>query len=295
METLSDPGKTQALWDQVGPDQNLLFLEFILRYTQRLGGPEKEILQRVADPYLPDIVPRLNHRLMSHRVRAVQTLGTLGLPRFLPEIKGAIGDPSPFVAAMAARLLAQEVGAEAAPEICASLERLKTFRTWYLVDMMVAMGPDAVPTIRDTLGDEEQPTKTRAVAAHSLSVLLDLGSADLAANLVVNEHDPELITTLLRLLAQVGTPTHKPAARAHLDSPEFFVRAAATRTLAELGSERDLPLLIEGLSDSSPWVRLAAARGVYQLGGKETLIRMTGQDDPSAPYFRQVLAEEGGR
>lgn len=294
LEILADPEKTQPLWDQVGPGQHLLFLEFILRYAQRLGGAEKEILQKVADPYLPDIVPRLNHRLMSSRVRAVQTLGTLGLPRFLPELKTAIGDPSPFVAAMAARLLAHEVGAEAAPELCASLERLKNFRTWYLADMMVAMGPGAVPTIREALGNENLPPRTRAVAAHSLSVLMDLGSADLAAKLAAKENDPELVTTLLRLLAQVGTTAHQSAARAHLDSQEFFIRAAATRTVAELGSREDLPVLIEKLSDSSSWVRLAAARGVYRLGGRETLLSMTRRDDPSAPLFRQVLAEEGG-
>jgi HEAT repeat protein len=232
---------------------------------------------------------------MSHRVRAVQTLGTLGLPRYIPEVREAIGDPSPFVAATAARLLAQEVGAEAAPELCASLERLKTFRTWYLVDMMVGMGQKAVPAIRDALENPELPPRTRAVAAHSLSVLMDLGAADLAANLVVKEEDPELLTALLRLLAQVGTAAHKPSARAHLDSPKFFVRAAATRTLAELGSEVDLPLMIERLTDSSSWVKMAAARGVYRLGGKETLAAMAGKDDPSALYFKQVLAEEAGR
>ena len=58
------------------------------------------------------------------------------------------------------------------------------------------------------------------------------------------------------------------------------------------GPEEDLPLLLEKLDDPSSWVKVAAARGVYRLGGREALVAMDRKDDPAAPYFRQVLAEE---
>lgn len=295
MEVLAHPEEVEALWEKVGPNDHLRFLEFVLLYAQRLGGSERETLGRAAAPYLPELLPLRSHRRVGIRARAIQTLGTLGLPRYLEEVKEAVRDPSPYVAAIAARILAHEVGPEVAPDLCRNLERFHTFRIWYLVDMVVAMGPGAIPAIRGTLADERASLRSRAVAAHSLSVLMDLGSADLAANLTVREEDPELLTSLLRLLSQVGTADHTPAVRAHLDSEEFFVRAAATRTLAELGEEGDLPLLVEKLSDASAWVRMAAARGVYRLGGKATLTALSREEDPATPLFHQVLAEEAGR
>jgi HEAT repeat protein len=110
--------------------------------------------------------------------------------------------------------------------------------------------------------------------------------------MVFQQDDPELLTALMRLLASVGTPKHARAARAHLNSPEFFVRAAATRTLSELGTEEDLPLLLEVLDDPSPWVKLAAAKGIYRLGGKAALTALAQHDDPTRTLFRQVLSEE---
>jgi len=294
-EALTDPHRLGALWERVGEPDHLKFLEFVLRYAQRLGGTERDVLREAATPYLPEVVPLLGHRRMGIRARAVQTLGTLGLPRYSEEIKEAVNDPSPYVAAIAARLLAHEVGSEAAYDLCRSLSQFKTFRTWYLVDMVVAMGPGAIPAIRETLEDPDMPVRTRAVAAHALSVLRDLGSAGLAAELTIREKDPDFLTSLLRLLAQVGTPDHSPAIRAHLDSEEFFVRAAATRTLSELGGEEDLPFLVEKLSDPSPWVKTAAARGVYRIGGKSALAALTRGEDDATALFRQVLAEEAGK
>jgi len=294
LEALTDPGQLKALWRKVGEQHHLHFLEFVLRYAQRLEGAERDALRKAAEPYLPEILPLLKHRRMGIRARGVQTLGTLGLPQFADEIRDAVNDPSPFVAAIAARLLAHEVGAEMASDLCLSLARFDKFRIWYLVDMVTAMGPEASPAIRETLENPEMPVRTRAVAAHALSVLRDLASADLAAKLTLKEKNPEFLAALLRLLAQVGTSKHAPAARAHLDSEEFFVRSAATRTLAELGREEDLPFLVERLSDPSTWVKMAAARGVYRLGGKATLAALT-QEDPANPFFRQVLAEEAGR
>ena len=80
---------------------------------------------------------------------------------------------------------------------------------------------------------------------YATMVLGDLGAAEPAAALALRETDPEFLSSLLRLLIQVGTGDHSPAARAHIDSDKFFVRAAATRTLSELGTEEDLPLLVE--------------------------------------------------
>jgi len=295
LDSLSAPEKLQNLWDHVGEGDRLHFLEFVLQYAQRLGGSERDVLKEAAAPYLKEVLPLLNNRRVGIRARAVQTLGTLGLPDYMPHLNAAVDDPSPFVAALAARLLAQQATPEIAQDFCRKLTRFKTFRTWYLVDMVVDMGPGAVPAIRETLSDPSYPVQIRAVAAHSLSVLGDLASADLAGDLALREEDPALLSSLMRLLAQVGTGTHSPAAKAHLDSEEFFLRAAATRTLSELGDEGDLHLLIEKLGDPSAWVRMAAARGVYRIGGKKALGALSRGEDSFGSLFRQVLAEEAGK
>jgi hypothetical protein len=294
-EALVNPSALKVLWEKVDPRHHLLFLEFVLDYAQRLGGAERKVLRKAVEPHIHEILPHLNHGRMGKRARAVQTLGTLGLPTYVEEMQRAVHDPSPFVSALAARLLAHEMGAEVAAELCGSLHRFENFRSWYLVDMVVAMGPEAVPELRVTLENRDLPIRSRAVAADALSALGDFRSADLAAELAIEEESPELLAALLRLLAQVGTAKHSPAARAHLDSEEFFVRAGATRTLAELGEEEDLPLLVEKVGDPSAWVRMAAARGVYRLGGKEALDALNRGEDPATPLVRSVLAEEARR
>jgi HEAT repeat protein len=292
LDALSDPERLQAIWEEVKDEHQILFLEFVLQYAQRLGGSERETLKRAAEPFLPKMLPLLSHRQVGVRARAVQTLGVLGLPAFAEEVKEAVDDESPFVGALAARLLAHEGGGDIAEELCRRLSRFKNFRNWYLVDLVVALGPSAIPTIRETMVDTECPLQIRSVAAHSLSVLGDLASADPAGRLALEEEDPALLTSLMRLLGQVGTDEHAPAARAHIDSDEFFLRAAAIRALSELGGEEDLPLLVEKLSDPSAWVRMAAARGVYRIGGREALRVLGTSEDPARVLFRQVLGEE---
>ena len=292
LDALSQPEKLEALWDQVGERDHFLFLEFVLQYAQRLGGTEWETLKLAAAPYLREVRPLLAKRRVGVRARAVQTLGTLGLPEFLGEVQAAVDDPSPFVAALAVRLLARQANPEVALDFSRRLERFQTFRSWYLVDMVVEMGPFAIPAIRETMADPLRPVQIRAVAAQALSVLGDPGSAEMAGELATTEEDPSFLSALMRLLVKVGTGRHSPAALAHIEAEEFFLRAAATRALGELGSVQDLPHLVEKLNDPSAWVRMAAARGIYRIGGKAAVGALSREDDPARPLFRQVLAEE---
>jgi HEAT repeat protein len=293
-EATADPDSVSDLWEAVDEGDEEVFLDFLLEYAHRLGGTEGEVLRQAAAPYLPGVAAKLKHRRLGTRARAAQTLGILGLPGYSNDLRTAFDDPSPFVAAIAARLLAYEVGAEVAADLCRSLDRFEFFRSWYLVDLMVALGQSAVPEIRAAMENPEFSFRTRAVAAHALSVLQDLGSADLAAELASKETNPELLSGLYRLLTQVGTSRHAPAARKHLDSPAFFVRAGATGALGELGNEEDLPLLVEKLGDPSAWVRMAAARGIYRLGGRKAVVAFLGPKEPARLLFEQILAEAAG-
>ena len=84
LEALSGQRELQDLWDHVEEGDQLHFLEFVLRYAQRLGGAEQDVLRRAAKPYLKAMLPLLSNRRVGIRARAVQTLGNLGLPEYLP-------------------------------------------------------------------------------------------------------------------------------------------------------------------------------------------------------------------
>lgn len=294
LEAMADPERVSGLQDRIEEGYRLHFLDYVLQYARRVGGTERETLKVLARPFLPLILPELENEEVGIRARAVQTVGLLGLPLYTAEVRSAMDDPSPLVAVIAAQHLAHEAGAVVAPDVLQTLDRFSAFSVGYLMDMVVALGPDAIPPVRLALEQRDRPVRTRIVAARSLATLRDLAAADLAAELTTKEEDPELLAALLQLIAAVGTEEHLPAVRNHLDSEHFFVRMRATRALAELGTEEDLPLFIERLSDPSPWVAMAAARGAYRLGGEKPLSLLAGRDDPVTPLARQILAEEGG-
>ncbi|MBT8396176.1 MAG: hypothetical protein KJN92_04385, partial [Gemmatimonadetes bacterium] len=82
LDSLSDAEKLPDLWKQVEERNQLRFLEFVLQYAQRLGGEERDVLKKAAAPFLDGVLPLLRNRRIGIRARAVQTLGTLGLPEY---------------------------------------------------------------------------------------------------------------------------------------------------------------------------------------------------------------------
>lgn len=275
----------------VQPADRLQFVWFLVRYARRLRGEERGNLQQLAAPFLPEVARRARHRSPEVRARAVQTLVTLGMPVYADNVLGALDDPSPLVAMVAARGLAREEHAVHAPAVLARIDRFSRWHGRFLSAMLGSIGQAAAPALRQTMADSTVSPHGRAVAGQALAQLSDLQAADLAAEILRTEHDETLLTAALAILADVGQPSHLPDVRIllHPDRPAW-VRAQALETIACLGSAGEVPLLVSALDDASPWVGLKAAHGLATLGAVDELSRLEQRDDRTGTLAREVLS-----
>ena len=290
--TLSNPARVADVHDQIEPQDRLHFVRFALEYARRVRGEEREVLRTLALPYLGPLTERIYSRHSEIRTRAVQTLGTLGLPRYAAEVSAALDDPSPLVAMVAARSLAQPEYVEYAPAI---LKRLARFDGWsrsFLASMLASIGPEGAPALRATFVDPAEEPWVRAVAADTLLRLDDFSSAPLAAQVVEIEGNRELLAAALRLLQEVGRPEDVDVVRVRCASPDFVIRSHALSALGTLGGDEDVPSLLGAMADPSPWVAIHAARALLAAGAHALVEDLADSDHPRAGLARQILAEE---
>lgn len=294
LDALLDPALAPAVHAAVGPRDRLRFVRFVLEYSRRVKGEERAFLRELVLPYLGPIAERVWSPRVEVRTRAVQTLGTLGLPRHAGEVLTALDDPSPLVAMVAARCLCREEHPEYAPAVLRRLARFEGWSRGFMASMLASVGPEASPALRDTLADPAQAPLARAVAADALRTLKDFESGDLAARVVETEDDHDLLAAALRLLTTVGRPEHAALVRTRCASPDFAVRASAVSALGTLGLEEDQYRLLGAMADPSPWVAIQAARGLISSGARDLLRDLGESDHPRAILARQILGEEGG-
>lgn len=289
---LYDGEKASTLLELVAPREGIDFLNFLLLYVRRLDGDERAGVCALAQPYLPEIFQYLNHRAEGHRVRAVQTVGELGLPQFGEQVIAALEDPSPMVVMVAASTLARAETPEYAAEILTHFDRFAHWRRDFLASMLSSMGSRATPALRATLGDPDAASEVRAVAADALATLADPLAADVAHEILTTRSETELRAACLRVLASVGRDEHLDVVREHLTAVELGVRLAAVRALGRFGVAADLtPLDVATKEDPSPWVAIAAARALKESGGGEALVALAGSEHPRSALGLQVLSE----
>jgi hypothetical protein len=287
---LMDEAEARSLQESVQDSDRLAFVGFAVQYARRVRGEGRDALVRIVKPFLGPILERAESRRVEVRARAIQTLGTLGLPEHAPRVIAALDDPSPLVAMVAARALATEESPHYATAVLARLHRFTGWNQRFLASMLASMGPGVAPTFRSGLRDASGDPRSRAVLAEALRIQGDLGAGDDAAEVLRSATDSDLLAATLRLLRDIGRPEHVDAVRAHAGSPDPVVRAQALHTLGAVGGHDDLPRLVEGMRDKSPWAALSAARGVLAAGGPEALRQIVTTGDGVGLLARQVLA-----
>ena len=292
LSAVADPTLVPSVQALVSDGEAMHFLDFVIEYARRVRGEERGVLRDLAQPFLPHMAERVHARRTGMRAWAVQTLGTLGLPDYAPQVIAALDDPSPLVAMVAARALSREETPEYAGEVLARLDRFKDWNRLFLAAMLAAMGPGVSRELRAGLADETGSPWTRAVMAEALRLQGDFLAGDIAAAIVGVAEDQNLLASSLRLLSAVGRPEHAAVVRPHCSSEDAVVKAQALRALGPLGGEPDVPALVDAMDDPSPWPSLYAARSARDAGGKEVLVRLAGSEHSSAALAEQVLAEE---
>jgi len=290
LDALADRTGLEALRARVSDDEIGAFLAYLLRFGRRVRGEEMKVLRELADPHLEEVVlPRLRSGETEERVRAVRTLGVLGLPRFRREVASALRDRSPLVTAVAARALADPAYDEHTSEILENLESLEAWNRGLLADLLASIGPGAAPALRWTLADRSAHPWIRAVAARALGSLPDPEAADLAAEVLRSSDERELCIECIRLLRAVGRGEHHPLVRELATSEDFVLRSQAIGALEALGDEEDLPLLVGALEDDSPWVVIHASRALRAIGGEDVLARVATAGGPGSEVARQLV------
>lgn len=279
----------EKVWALVGPQDGLHFVNYLLRFAKLVTGSERRIVDDLAAPYLPLVLPQLKYRTVERRARAVQTLSILGSRTYTAIILAALDDPSPLVAMVAARALARGGSPDFAAGILGRMHRFDQWRPSFLASMLASMGPAVAPTLRSALADAVFHPTVRAVAADALRELHDYLAADFAARVLEETTDRNLIAATLNLMAHVGRAEHLPAIRRHVMSTEPIVRARAVAALGHVGAMQDLPFLIGAFHDESPWVALRAAEALYEAGAHDSLATLARADLARAPLARQLL------
>lgn len=290
---VADEDEAVALRESIREDERLYFVGFAVQYARRVRGEGREGLRGMVRPYLDQVATRADSPSVEVRARAIQTLGTLGLPEHSARVMSALDDPSPLVAMVAARALAQEESSEYAAAVLSRLARFQGWNRRFLAAMLAAMGARVAATLRDAFADPRGEPRARAVLAEALQIQGDPLAGDVAVEVLGSTTDQDLLASSLRLLHEIGRPEHAAAVRSLCASPDDVVRAQALRTLGSVGSEIDVPSLLEAMEDASPWAALNAARGVLEAGGARVLSEIAASGQPTAVLARQVLSEAG--
>jgi len=293
VEVINGDAEPAALWRLVRPGEERRFLDFLLRFARRLVGSERDRVDHLAEPYLPSIVPQLRSRIPERRARAIQTITTLSHQRYRREVFQALDDPSPLVAMVAARSLVRRGNPEFAGPILRRLHRFGHWRPSFLASMLASIGPTVTPALRAALADRSLEPATRGVAADALREVNDYSAADVAARVLDEASDRELLMAALGLLAHVGGPDQVEAVRRHLQTDDPVVRSKVMSALGRIGEREDMATLIGALDDASPWVALRAAEALHEAKDPG-LARIASSDHPRAPLARQILAGGGG-
>jgi HEAT repeat protein len=290
---LADDDEARALRESIQEKERLHFVGFAVQYARRVRGDGREALGRLVKPFLGPILRRADSRRVEIRARAIQTLGTLGLPEHSARVITALDDPSPLVAMVAARALSLGEAPEYAQAVLSRLRRFTGWNQRFLASMLASMGASVTSTLRAALADTGADPRSRAVAAEALQIQGDLSAGDVAAEVLRTTTDRDLLASTLRLVREVGRPEHAESVRMHVASPDLAVRAQALHALGAVGGEPEIPQLVEAMRDPSPWAALNATEGLLAAGGRHLLTEMAASGDGVGALARQVLAGEG--
>jgi HEAT repeat protein len=279
----------RALTDQIQMRHLNSFLEVLTPYATTVEGPEKRLIQALADPFLRQVKAKLASRRPLVRAQAVQRLGLLGGPKQAVPLREMLDDPSDRVVARTFHALTRVGGAEDTERLLNCLPVLSHVDRRHISSSLVRLGEGAAPTLRATMADEKQGGFVRVCCAETLRMLSNTGAVAAAAfllddvNFRVRCKTPEFTASLLRLLMQLGKDVHGPLIRAYCHAPDARIRLHAARALGQVGSSEDEVLLGSLVhADPSQWVAISAARSLITLGATAPLRKLRTLDHARA-------------
>jgi HEAT repeat protein len=274
----------------VKPDEELYFVDLIMRRAVAAPAQHTSIYRDLAAPYLKVLSERVATGDREQRARAVHTLAVLGEQQYLPVFMKALEDKSPLVALLSARALATWGEPAVAEHLLPALQRFEAWNPNVLASLLVSLGKTVAPSLRTNLRNTHHSSWVRTIAMKALTELRDPLATPLAVEILRQEKDINLQIAAIQLLAQMGGSEHIPLIRQRYNSPFFPVRLHAIRALGIL-SNADHSTFRQALDDPSPWVAMEAAQSLKTTGHHRVLHELDLAEHPRSELASQMLGE----
>jgi HEAT repeat protein len=219
---------------------------------------------------LNQLLPKLRQKRVSDRVRALESLAKIDLPRVVNEMIRALSDRSPTVRATAAEFLG-------------SLE-----------------AKEAVRPLIGKLADSDN--EVRMMAASSLGSLLMGKRSPLKLIQTLQDRDELVRIEVAESLGAIGDRRALPALWKALDDPSPLVRSYLAAAIGELGNKGDVAKLEERLKQEKfDTSKVGYYQALYRLGRHDALealfsILLKSSDyrvrSATAKILSEVIADE---
>lgn len=275
----------------VGPGERGRFLLYLARLARRVDGPERQMLERLAEPFLEGLARRAGRAIRPEaRATALRTLGALGYAAHRDLLRAAVSARAPVVAATATRIVAARGDSDDVRELLRRISEAKPNAADAFPPRSLFFGPRSEPALREVLASRSAVPLSRILAASALLARGGAEAVEVAARVLREESPPfELATHLLGMLAASRDRRHLPAIRPWCACAHPETACAALRALGRLGAREDVPLLAEAAGQPSPWIGLEAARALLALGEEPLLAEWAGGSDARAAIARELL------
>ncbi len=277
------------LHEQIKPGEGLFFVDFLTRYSLRLAGTSRHLIESLAAPWLQTLAERLKTGDEEQRARAVFTLSTLAPEHYRNQIASCLEDQVPLVSMLAARSLAENHATEFLELLLMYMDRFRAWSPAYLTSLLVEISKPDPSRLRLALSSGAHPVWIQTLTLRALSELNDLETLPRAVLLLETGSDPELQAAALDLIGRLGTPQHKALAIEKSRSSDFVVRLHAVKALNRLADSSDETLLTQLLTDESQWIAYQAARALKSIEALDALEKMAESEHPRAELAQQVL------
>jgi HEAT repeat protein len=207
----------------------------LARYSQRLTGSERARIAAFFESTgsLEREVALLDDRREWKRATAAFALGDMASPRAIPPLLAALDDREEAVRGAAARSLGRLAAVDAVKPLVHAFSAGRLARA-VAGQALLAIGPSALPALRELLDADEAEAREFAV----------------------------------ELVGLLGDATDSRLVLQRLCDSSAEVRAKAARALGRLGAEEAGMALVDALGDRIPFVRVSAAHGLAAVGDR---------------------------
>lgn len=289
LRAISGEAWPEEIQENIYPGEGFYFIDYLMRYAEKLSGDSRKQATILAAPYLPQLIKRMKKGDAEQRARAILTLSILAPEEHQSRMVEALEDPSPLVATMAARALAENGAIEYLKPI---LEKMPRFRSWsqnYLVSMLVALGKAQPEHLREALVLSHQPNWVKTVIIKALTEINDWNTLPLAVQFLQEDAHREVQAAALQFLARIGHHGLLDLIRKKCHHEDFVIRLNAVKALANLGSGEDRELMLQLLHDPSQWIAYQAALALKSTHNLQDLLTIALSGHPRSELAKEVL------